>query len=433
MSTKLNDYLSLIQQEKNTKIIPENIKKGIRIFGIDGICEGSNDATTNIYIQKNEPTEKKGLWIQAESDAVPNLQYLTNEIQTTIEWETEDYKTLDFSMTKTYCTYAMDTNIYIFHVNNTDKNNWLLEINIYDTINNNITQLEPVALNYSGSSLVGIQCIKYSDNIIRLLVQYQSQEFIMFDYDMTTHTATTIDKNISTYMNSNKNIGYVNNKLFYTYNYSQGKTIRIYNFDTDESIGSDSNTTAKNCAFVPLGNNMLLTNTLGLNKLKNVIAIVNSNTLTIKELTTMPEILKDASAISLGTHLVLLDATYTADSTTGEITSSPKYFLYSLLDNSFTKFTDFPLLTTNVNISYAVTGNYIYIFSDTSVRRAKITKTINLTNNTVGIIKGPGYETELIDGIYSEFLDVIYYVNDELLDVPMYYGNGEEWIHFKNK
>lgn len=36
MSTKLNDYLSLIQQEKNTKIIPENIKKGVKIFDIEG-------------------------------------------------------------------------------------------------------------------------------------------------------------------------------------------------------------------------------------------------------------------------------------------------------------------------------------------------------------------------------------------------------------
>lgn len=36
---ELNEKIKLIRREKDTKIIPENIKKGVNILGVEGVLE----------------------------------------------------------------------------------------------------------------------------------------------------------------------------------------------------------------------------------------------------------------------------------------------------------------------------------------------------------------------------------------------------------
>lgn len=44
--SELNLNLEAILQEKQTKILPENIKKGVQIFDVVGTYEGSGQTTT---------------------------------------------------------------------------------------------------------------------------------------------------------------------------------------------------------------------------------------------------------------------------------------------------------------------------------------------------------------------------------------------------
>lgn len=84
MSSKLQENLTAILTEKLAKVKPENIKYGNTIFGVEGVA-----GKANIYLQRNEPTEKEGVWIQAKDmtydsvrliDTVPDEAWVNEDI-----------------------------------------------------------------------------------------------------------------------------------------------------------------------------------------------------------------------------------------------------------------------------------------------------------------------------------------------------------------
>ena len=47
MATELHDKLSFINEEKNKKILPENIKKGVKIFNVEGVADVLDTSDAN--------------------------------------------------------------------------------------------------------------------------------------------------------------------------------------------------------------------------------------------------------------------------------------------------------------------------------------------------------------------------------------------------
>lgn len=129
--TELEQNLNTILEEKQTKIIPENIKEGITVLGIEGnysgldtsdatatesdISEGktayvngnritgtliNQNITRNIFVKNTEPEIKDGFWFKNEEeikiDSVIGVEHI-NELINSEEWESkENYNTLPY-------------------------------------------------------------------------------------------------------------------------------------------------------------------------------------------------------------------------------------------------------------------------------------------------------------------------------------------------
>ena len=62
----LNDNLNLILQEKEQKIIPENIKSGVQIFDVVGTYEGSGIDTSDADAMASDITINKTAYVNGE-------------------------------------------------------------------------------------------------------------------------------------------------------------------------------------------------------------------------------------------------------------------------------------------------------------------------------------------------------------------------------
>ena len=66
MSTKLEQKLNLILKEKETKILPENIKKDVQIFDIVGTLENSGIDTSDATANANDLALNKTAYVNGE-------------------------------------------------------------------------------------------------------------------------------------------------------------------------------------------------------------------------------------------------------------------------------------------------------------------------------------------------------------------------------
>ena len=85
MSVNLESVLKNIQSEKNTKLSPENIRKGITALGVQGTLQpvtvSGGDVGLAIYLQDETPTNPEGIWMN--TDKTYDDIYIETEIHTT--------------------------------------------------------------------------------------------------------------------------------------------------------------------------------------------------------------------------------------------------------------------------------------------------------------------------------------------------------------
>lgn len=84
MATELHDKLTFINEEKNKKILPENIKKGIKIFNVEGVADvldtSDANATASDLLQ-GKSAYVQGTKIEGTIPSIENLE-VTPEIET---------------------------------------------------------------------------------------------------------------------------------------------------------------------------------------------------------------------------------------------------------------------------------------------------------------------------------------------------------------
>lgn len=85
MSVNLESVLKNIQSEKNTKLIPANIRKNITVLGVQGILQPvtvtGGDVGLAIYLQNETPINPEGIWIN--TDKTYDDIYIETELYTT--------------------------------------------------------------------------------------------------------------------------------------------------------------------------------------------------------------------------------------------------------------------------------------------------------------------------------------------------------------
>ena len=68
------------------------------------------------------------------------------------------------------------------------------------------------------------------------------------------------------------------------------------------------------------------------------------------------------------------------------------------------------------------------------IPKTYVDKSILIANNDFNTYTTELVESDVINGLHYKFNDVFYYTQEDGFDatIPTYYGNGTQWIKFKN-
>ena len=89
MATELHDRLTYIYEEKNEKILPENIKKGIKIFDVEGVADVLDTSDANATA--SDLLQGKSAYVQGTKieGTIPSIETLTIKPELETERTTE--------------------------------------------------------------------------------------------------------------------------------------------------------------------------------------------------------------------------------------------------------------------------------------------------------------------------------------------------------
>ena len=212
--TNLEITLDRMQREKDTKLIPENIRKGVNIFGVPGTLNPVNieggDTGMCLYQQTEAPTQYDGIWLNTDKTA--NQIYLETERYTEehsimySNYATDDpsniirhIKQPSSFLRSQYAQFGNVVHFFGYYDTTTSKNTSDLtqQHYKYDFNTNTWTKLTDCPLPFGSGA-----CIWYNDKIYLIGSNYQESYNTIYKYDITTDSfelACTInDEHFST-------------------------------------------------------------------------------------------------------------------------------------------------------------------------------------------------------------------------------------------
>lgn len=219
-----------------------------------------------------------------------------------------------------------------------------------------------------------------------------------------------------------------NSKQVYKYNTLTGVYTRLNDVPTDIHTGSA-------CT---IGTDIYLFGS-GANDYKKYAYKYNTLNDTYTRLTDIPYNYNYGSAVVYNTDVYLFGGS-------GSSESSTTAYKYDTLTDTYTQITDIPYEFTSGSAVIVDTNIYVLGGSRNPTKvqvyalQSKTYQQDNLVVVEQGKYKGAGYSIELynnpkdIDSPKYQFVDAWFYTtNDGLItDIPTYYGDGTQWINFKN-
>lgn len=419
MSSKLQENLNAILAEKLNKVKPENIKYGNTIFGVDGIA-----GKANVYLQRNEPTEKEGIWIQAK-DMTYDKIFISEKYIMKMVWDEEDVTELSYQFYDG-AVAVIGTDIYRFGGDSW----WDKYVYKYDTITNEQTQLTnmPYALKNGRAVAIGTDIYLFGGSS-------SSSYTKAYKYDTLTDIYTQLTDIPSWYWDGAIAIVGTDVYLLGRGSAEANKTKNNIKYDTL----TDTYTTMKNipyyfydgCDAVAIGTDIYLFGGAGgtTNAYK-----YDTLTDTYTQLTDIPYEFTGGSITAVGTNIYLF----------GGAGGRTTAYEYNTLTDTYTQFTNIPYEFSKG--STVTIGNSIYLlggfYSYTAVRKLVVNENGQIYPDasillSVGV---DGYETQLVNAniegrLISKIADVSYYTVESGLNelLPACYGDSEKWVCFKNE
>lgn len=436
MST-LKSKAEQILQEKETNIIPENIKDGVQIFDVEGIYSGN--MLPKIYYQLEEPEDKNGIWLQTNEYNINKDNVYIGNVTMNHKWNScysenmlpnnlfngtavsvgtdiymfdsdpgkgMNYKydtiTKEFTYLSKFNAYLTErssvvtdgTNIYMFGANEYDESVIALKYNIND---DTITRLSDVPKNFSKGSAV------YLDGFVYLFGgEYADDLKSAYKYDISNDTYTRI-ADLPIDMPSCSACVYSNfldePPIYNIYIYSRGSDMSVYRYVIGTNKYFQIPTDTSN------GKVISVTNYKDINYILKEYDIVRWSDITseydsiddlgifnrsdtpymLQNTVRIPCVVADKKLYILGTlcdmhHIVVYDVTYK----TYDFNTNTLMIEQNAIGNRFITNVD------NSNNKFVFDNVYVYDNSK------------------------PSDWTKIIDTI------------------PTYYGTGEKWIKFKN-
>lgn len=385
----------------------------------------------NIYTQTTEPTDKNGIWLQtsgvAEHYKSDDSIYFSGNWSTTGDTADIPY---DFSGGS---AVAIGTNIYLFGSSSGGTMAYK-----YDTLTNTYTQLTNVPYSFfkGGAANVGTDIYLFGGD------SSSSSAATAYKYDTLTDTYTRI---------AGVPVGFKGGSVASIgtdiYLFGTNDTKQAYKYDTL------TNTYTKlanipyyffDSAIVAAGTDIYLVGSYIYSEVDKNMYKYDTLTGTYTQLTSIPYDFTRGSAVIIGTDIYLLGC--------GMSKYTRNMYKYNILTDTYTQLTNIPYdfyhgSAVAINTSIYILGGEA---SSTKTRVYHIqTKTYD-TDNTVIIAQGrkstgttynTGYVVKLLNTTFDEGFEPLYGVVDAWLyttqdgvdtTIPTYYGDGTQWIKFKN-
>lgn len=428
----LENNLNQILNEKTTKIIPENIKKGVTIFNITGTLESSEnlqeqldaqdtiitelqtsldnkasstDIKPNIFMQLTEPVKKEGIWFKSDKQ-VDHIIMDTNIIEGG-NWDTiNEYPDLPMGINESVSRCIVGDYIYLFNAG--------LKYNIKTNTTESITTISSYVNRPITPVAVGKYIYLFCDS------NMYTGGYQAYKYDTEKDTYTSISSLDISIHNSSYN-SFACGKYIYIMGYQSP----IYKYDTEKYTYTT----------------ITISNSFSIGK---VCAVVNDNVYIFdndkkvyKWNTTTNEFtpLNDApQSFRLGESLVIGNNIYI----TGGYDSKTTLYQYNIVEDTYTKLNDIPRDFYKGILLYK--DNKLYLLGGDNYTKKVSVYVMNYKeydNNSIIVWSGNNkYMTQLYtsDNIVGRllfgFYKAYYYTTENKLDasLPLYYGNGEEWI-----
>lgn len=446
------EKLEFIRDEKLNKIIPENIKSGVNILNVDGALSPSEDLDAeltaqeqklaeleamvenktggaggklNIFVQLTEPSIKKGIWIESGDYEIEHIIADENI------FESESWNTTKMSNMKVipYSFYqgsavVIGTDMYLFGTKYSTTASYHQIAYKYDTLTDTYTRLANIPNEFYQGSAVAIGTDIY------LLGVYNNTDYkqnYMYKYDTLTDTYTQL-RNIP-YDFIQGLVAVVGNNiyLFGSTHSSYGQYAYKYNIVTNSYTKlTDVPTRCYKTSAVIMGTDIYL------------ICIYNGSlykydttTDIYTRLANSPSGLEGSSAISVNNNMYIF----------GGYNNRQYAYKYDTVQNTFTKLADIPYSFYQGSAVFVEDNMEAYLFggsdNPTKVQIMEF-NSADYENNSFVISQGVArYSTEILgnnNNIKFWFNNAWVYVTEEGLvrGLPTYYGDGTQWIKFKN-
>ena len=403
--TELEQKLRDIANEKDLKILPENIKKDVEIFDVTGTYEGSSQEINNqdkeitengtytadegytglgtvtvnvpqeggsgdvkLFVQTTEPENKNGIWVKTDTQ-YENKIAVQNALSETGEYT--QLKNIPYGFVYGSAV-AIGTDIYLLG-GSISQNNYK-----YNTLTDTYTQLANIPYDFYYGDAVAIGTDIY------LLGGSYGSENNNYKYDTLTDKYTQL-----------KNIPYI---------FTHGSAVAV---GTDIFLGG-------------LGGS-------------NLNYKYDTLTDTYTKLANIPYDFYYGDAVAIGTDIYLL----------GGADSSNLNYKYNTLTDTYIQLANIPYNFTEG--SAVAIGTDIYTLGGENISTYNYKFTLSLQNdipNNSLILEQAGslYKTILFDsdftnGIEYKFTNVWLKNADGTIDIttPVYYGNGTQWIQFNGE
>ena len=424
----LVDNLAEIKRQKETYIIPENIKKDVTVLGVTGTLEEGIDTTDatavasdimntktayvngekvtgtfsieteltaqeqklealetilegkvgggsskpNIFLQETEPNKKQGIWLKVADKEYEKVVAEDTVVEAPSWLPDGTARNIPYGYMHGSAV-TIGTDIYLLGGANSGTYNYK-----YDTLTNSYTQLKDIPYQFYNGSAVAIGTNIY-------LLGGSDYKTYNYKYDTLTDTYTQL-RNIP-------------------YNFFVGSAVAI-------------------------GTDIYL---LGGQGYKTYNYKYDTLTDTYTKMTDIPYNFYYGTASVLNNDIYLLSGAYVAKNYN---------YKYNTVTDTYTKMTDIPYEVSECGFAVTVNNN-IYLFggypSSTKVQVLEFPSS-EFEDKSILLLNGNTYKTQLFtsdlvdSSVKYNFSDVWLYEDETglLTDIPTYFGDGTQWINIKN-
>ena len=390
---------------------------------LDNKTAGAN-VKLNIYAQTTEPTNKNGIWLQ--TDKVVEHYISDDNIFMGGTWSpTTDTASIPISFSESSAV-AIGTDIYL--LGGTSTTTWTRNYK-YNTLTNTYTQLTniPIYLRNGAAVVIGTNIYLFGG---------ANNPYYSYKYDTLTNTYTKL-RDMSSPFSSGAAVAVGTDIYLFGSTSSYNKIYKYNTLTNTYTQLADIPYNFQSGSAISIGTSVYLFG--GANNPSKVYKY-NTLTNTYTQLADIPYNFYSSAAVVIGTNVYLLGSTNSS--------FNHYNYKYDTLTDTYTRLTDIPY---NFYSGAAVAiGTDIYLLgganSSTTNRKYHVENKTYVQNNSVIIVQGKtydvGYNIKLFEVTDFEedyqplygFADAWFYtLQDGLItDIPTYYGNGTQWIKFKN-